>query len=88
MSPARHAGLARAVRPPQARKPHLQADSPVTSAGIRLPADGECLVSNYRDWTNIDDALRARFRWPVVPLDRLQNSVENLDRLATEPDES
>jgi hypothetical protein len=50
--------------------------------------DGECLVSNYCDWTNIGDELRARFRWPVVPVDRLENSVENLDRLATEPDES
>lgn len=50
--------------------------------------DGECLVSNYCDWTSIGDELRARFRWPVVPVDRLENSVENLDRLATEPDES
>jgi uncharacterized protein YndB with AHSA1/START domain len=50
--------------------------------------DGESLVSNYCDWTNIGDELRARFRWPVVPFDRLENSVENLDRLATEPDES
>jgi hypothetical protein len=50
--------------------------------------DGECLVSNYCDWTNIGDELRARFRWPVVPFDRLENSVKNLDRLATEPDES
>jgi len=44
--------------------------------------DGECLVTNYCDWTNISDDLRARFRWPVVPADRLQRSVENLDRLA------
>jgi hypothetical protein len=50
--------------------------------------DGECLVSNYCDWTSIGDELRARFRWPVVPVDRLENSVENLDRLATEPGES
>ena len=45
--------------------------------------DGECLVSNYCDWTNIRDELRARFRWPVVPADRLQRSVDNLARLAT-----
>lgn len=50
--------------------------------------DGECLVSNYCDWTNIGDELRAKFSWPVVPVDRLENSVENLDRLATEPDQS
>lgn len=45
--------------------------------------DGECLVSNYCDWTNISDELRARFRWPVVPVDRLRHSVENLERIAT-----
>ena len=44
--------------------------------------DGECLVTHC-DWTNISDELRARFRWPVVPVDRLQRSVENLERIAT-----
>jgi hypothetical protein len=39
-------------------------------------------------WSAIDDELRARFRWPVVPVDRLQRSVENLDRLATPPGQS
>jgi len=50
--------------------------------------DGECLVSNYCDWTKITDDLRARFRWPVVSADRLRRSVENLDRLATRPGQS
>ena len=45
--------------------------------------DGACLVSNYCDWTGISGDLRARFRWPVVPVDRLQRSVGNLERLAT-----
>ena len=45
--------------------------------------DGECLVSNYCDWTGISGELRARFRWPVVPADRLERSVGNLARLAT-----
>jgi hypothetical protein len=45
--------------------------------------DGECLVTNYCDWTNISDELRAKFQWPVVPVDRLERSVENLERLAT-----
>ena len=45
--------------------------------------DGECLVSHYCDWASITDELRAKFSWPVVPADRLENSVENLDRLAT-----
>jgi hypothetical protein len=50
--------------------------------------DRECLVTNYCDWTNISDDLRARFRWPVVPVDSLQRSIENLDRLATRPKQS
>jgi hypothetical protein len=45
--------------------------------------DSESLVSHYCDWAGITDELRAKFRWPVVPADRLENSVENLDRLAT-----
>jgi Polyketide cyclase / dehydrase and lipid transport len=48
--------------------------------------DGECLVSHYCDWTNISDELRAKFRWPVVPADRLAHSVENVKRLVT-PDQ-
>jgi uncharacterized protein YndB with AHSA1/START domain len=48
--------------------------------------DGECLVSNYCDWTNISDELRARFRWPVVPADfGLERCAENLKRIATRP---
>jgi hypothetical protein len=39
-------------------------------------------------WSALDDELRARFRWLVVPADRLQRSVENLDRLATPPGQS
>ncbi len=39
-------------------------------------------------WSAIDDELRARFRRPVVPVDRLQRPVENLDRLATPPGQS
>jgi hypothetical protein len=45
--------------------------------------DGACLVGNYCDWTNISGELRARFRWPVVPANRLERSVGNLERLAT-----
>ena len=39
-------------------------------------------------WSAVDDELRARFRWLVVPVDRLQRPVENLDRLATPPGQS
>jgi hypothetical protein len=48
---------------------------------------GGCLVSHYCDWAGISDELRAKFQWPVVPVDRLQRSVENLDRLATRPEQ-
>lgn len=45
-------------------------------------SDGECLVTNYCDWTNIGDELRAKFGWPVVPVERFERSLENLERLA------
>lgn len=51
---------------------------------IESLADNECLVTNYCDWINISDELRAKFRWPVVPVDRLENSIANLARMASE----
>jgi hypothetical protein len=45
--------------------------------------DGECLVSHYCDGAGTTDQLRAKSSWPVVPADRLENSAENLDHLAT-----
>jgi hypothetical protein len=44
--------------------------------------DTECDVTNYCDWTNIPEAMRSRLTWPVVPLEMLEKSVENLDRIA------
>jgi len=55
---------------------------------IEPTTERECLVTHYCDWTNISDELRARFRWPVVPVDRLEKSVDNLERMATQPDRS
>jgi hypothetical protein len=46
--------------------------------------DGECLVTNYCDWTNVGDELRASFVWPVVPADRLEKSLDNLTRLVVQ----
>ncbi len=40
---------------------------------------------HYSDWTNISAQLRLKFSWPVVPVDRLKKSVENLERIATQP---
>ena len=40
-------------------------------------------VTNYCDWTNISDEMRSGVTWPVVPVRMLEQSIENLDRLAT-----
>lgn len=41
-------------------------------------------VTNYCDWTNIVEALRARNRtWPIVPVEMLEQSVANLERVVT-----
>jgi hypothetical protein len=45
--------------------------------------DAACDVTNYCDWHAISDELRARFRWPVVPVSSLEQSVENLAQVAT-----
>lgn len=46
--------------------------------------DGETEVSHYCDWTNIIDALRAANReWPIVPVSMLEQSMDNLTKLAT-----
>jgi hypothetical protein len=44
--------------------------------------DAACDVTNYCDWHAISDELRARFRWPVVPVSSLERSVENLAQIA------
>ncbi len=46
--------------------------------------DDECDVTNYCDWTNIPDEMRTRRAWPVVPVQMLEKSVENLERVATQ----
>jgi hypothetical protein len=61
--------------------------------GWRVVPIGEtrCRVTNYCDWTNVSDELRAAYSvrsggrpWPVVPVDRLEKSVANLARMATQ----
>ena len=49
---------------------------------IEPAGDTACIVTSYCDWTNVSGELRTRFRWPVVPADRLQRSIENLERIA------
>jgi hypothetical protein len=45
--------------------------------------DSETEVTNYCDWTNIPAEMRSRREWPIVPLRMLEQSVENLERIAT-----
>ncbi len=47
-------------------------------------SDSETDVTNYCDWTNISDDLRARREWPIVPVSMLEDSVAKLERIATE----
>jgi hypothetical protein len=50
---------------------------------IEPVSDTECDVTNYCDWTAISEQTRARRAWPVVPASMLEQSVENLQRIAT-----
>jgi hypothetical protein len=47
-------------------------------------SDTETEVTNYCDWTNISEEMRSWREWPIVPVDMLERSVENLERIATE----
>ena len=41
-------------------------------------------VTNYCDWTNIVDSLRAAGRtWPIVPVAMLEQTVASLERIVT-----
>jgi hypothetical protein len=42
----------------------------------------ETEVTNYCDWTDIPETLRSQRTWPVVPIEMLEKSVENLQRIA------
>lgn len=47
-------------------------------------SDTETDVTNYCDWSNIPDDLRAAREWPIVPVSMLEKSVANLERIATQ----
>jgi len=45
--------------------------------------EAETDVTNYCDWSNASEEMRSGVKWPVVPVEMLQRSVENLNRIAT-----
>ncbi len=45
--------------------------------------DAETDVTNYCDWSNASEDMRSGVTWPVVPVAMLEQSVANLDRMAT-----
>ena len=45
-------------------------------------SETETDVTNYCDWTNIGDEIRARREWPIVPIEMLEKSVEKLEQIA------
>ena len=47
-------------------------------------SDTETDVTNYCDWTNIGDEIRARRTWPIVPVHMLEQSVEKLEQIVTQ----
>jgi hypothetical protein len=51
---------------------------------IQSLTDGDGQVTKYRDWSGMSDELRERFASPVVPVDRLEHSLDNLTQLAAE----
>jgi hypothetical protein len=47
--------------------------------------EGHTDVTNYCDWSNIVEQLRAAGRtWPIVPVSMLEATVARLDRIVTE----
>jgi hypothetical protein len=46
-------------------------------------SESECDVTNYCDWTNLPEDMRSRRAWPIVPVQMLEQSVDNLERIAT-----
>ena len=45
--------------------------------------DSETDVTNYCDWSKATDDMRSGVAWPVVPVTMLEQSVDNLERIAT-----
>jgi len=53
--------------------------------GWRIEPDGDsaCTVTNYCDWSGLPEASRSARQWPIVPVDMLERSMDNLERIVT-----
>jgi hypothetical protein len=45
--------------------------------------DHETEVLSYCDWSNIDEEWRGHLNFPIIPVEMLEKSLENLDRIVT-----
>jgi hypothetical protein len=54
--------------------------------GYRLEpiSDNETEVTNYYDWSAVSQEWRERFSWPVVPPAMFEQTLVNLERVATQ----
>jgi uncharacterized protein YndB with AHSA1/START domain len=53
--------------------------------GYEIEASGEgSTVSHYCDWSGVADDLKGVITFPVVPVDMLERSLENLERVVTD----
>ena len=63
----------------------IEEDAPFGSVfGWRIEpvSDNECDVTNYNDWSQLKEEWKSS--WPIIPLEALEHSVENLEQAVTE----
>jgi hypothetical protein len=48
-------------------------------------SDTETEVTSYCDWSGISDWIRERATFPIVPAEMLRKSLDNLERIVTQP---
>jgi hypothetical protein len=53
--------------------------------GYRLEAtdDGDTLVTSYCDWSGLPEKRKDPSRWPIVPLNMLEKSLDKLETIVT-----
>ena len=53
--------------------------------GWQIDPDGDaaCTVTNYCDWSGLPEESRGARQWPIVPVEMLERSLDNLERIVT-----